>query len=58
MLYRTDGEIKLHPFCLYEGSDARQNLENTLGKYTKEIRSMGKEVSIGGKSVKLKFKEF
>ena len=54
-LNRTDGEIKLHPFCLYEGSDARQNLENTLGKYTEEIRSMeGKEVSIGGKIVKLK----
>ena len=54
-LNRYDGEVKLHPFVLYEGSDSRQNLELTLGKYTEAIRDMeGKAVTIGDIVVKIK----
>ena len=52
---RYDGEVKLHPFVLYEGSNTRQNLELTLGIYTEPIRDMeGKEVTVGGELVKIK----
>ena len=54
-LNRYDGEVKLHPFVLYEGSDSRQNLELTLGKYTEAIRDMeGKAITIGDIVVKIK----
>ena len=52
---RNDSEVKLHPIVLYEGSDSRQNLEITLGTYTKEIRNMeGKEITLGSEQVKIK----
>ena len=54
-LNRIDGEIKLHPFILYEGSDNRKNMEMTMGNYTEDIKNMeGKQILINGKSIKLK----
>ena len=54
-LNRIDGEIKLHPFTLYEGSDNRKNMEMTMGNYTEDIKNMeGKQILINGKSIKLK----
>ena len=54
-LNRSDEQVKLHPFVLFEGSDARQNLEQTIGKFTEEIRNIeGKEVEVGNKKLKVK----
>ena len=48
-LNRTDFDVKLHPFLLYEGSDSRMNMEMTLGKYSEEIAKLeGKQVLING----------
>ena len=54
-LNRTDFDVKLHPFLLYEGSDSRMNMEMNLGKYSEEIAKLeGKQVLINGGFVKIK----
>ena len=54
-LNRFDKDVKLHPWLLYKGSDARKNMEMTVGKYSEQIRNLeGKEVSINGETVKIK----
>ena len=54
-LNRKDGEVKLHPFLVFKGSDSRKNLEITFGRFTEEIRNLeGKEIMIKDKVVKLK----
>ena len=54
-LNRFDKDVKLHPWLLYKGSDARKNMEMTVGKYSEQIRNLeGKEVSINGEIVKIK----
>ena len=46
-LNRKDGDVKLHPFLMFKGSDSRKNLELTFGIFTEEIRNLeGKEVTI------------
>ena len=39
-LNREDGEVKLHPFILFKGSDSRKNLELTFGRFTEDIRNL------------------
>ena len=54
-LNRTDFDVKLHSFLLYEGSDSRMNMEMNLGKYSEEIAKLeGKQVLINGGFVKIK----
>ena len=54
-LNRFDKDVKLHPWLLYKGSDARKNMEMTMGKSSEQIRNLeGKEVSINGEIVKIK----
>ena len=38
-LNRKDGEVKLHPFLAFKGSDSRKNLEMTFGRFTEDIRN-------------------
>ena len=54
-LNRLDGEVKLHPYVLFEGSDCRKNMELTMGTFTEDVKNIeGKEIEIGGKLVKMK----
>ena len=39
-LNREDGEVKLHPFILFKGSDSRKILELTFGRFTEDIRNL------------------
>jgi len=51
---RKDEDIVLHPFIIYEGTDIRQNLENTLGKLTNQFKNLeGAKISINGKTLKI-----
>ena len=54
-LNRNDGDVKLHPFLMFKGSDSRKNLELTFGTFTEEIRKLeGKEVMLKNEAVKIK----
>ena len=54
-LNRKDGDVKLHPFLMFKGSDSRKNLELTFGTYTEEIRNLeGKEVMLKNEAVNIK----
>ena len=46
-LNREDGDVKLHPFIIFKGSDSRKNLELTFGRFTEDIRNLeGREVVV------------
>ena len=54
-LNNDDRKITLHPFIIFEGTDARENLEVTLGRLSKQISDLeGDTVVVDGKTLKLK----
>ena len=54
-LNREDGDVKLHPFIIFKGSDSRKNLELTFGRFTEDIRNLeGREVVVKNEVLKIK----
>ena len=49
-----DRKVTLHPFLIYEGTDCRENLALTLGKFTEQIRKLeGSLIKVGEKTLKI-----